>query len=143
MVTLATQSDTLVGTLGKANINNNAKEATTSQPVLVEKVQASAVNHSLLILTSCLAIIICCSMPIQSTEHLFPCYVLRYNLSPVSPQLCVTVALHGPCGPHKGLQHGSRCCYMIIYIFQASSSRVSNSAWVFGSRHQIYVHLCC
>ena len=42
---LATPSHTLVDALGKANIDNNAKEATTCQPVLVEKVQASAVNH--------------------------------------------------------------------------------------------------
>lgn len=55
MLTLATQSHTLVDTLGKPNINNNAKEATTFQPVLAENVQASAVNHSLLILTYCLA----------------------------------------------------------------------------------------
>lgn len=51
MVMLAMQSLTLVDALGKANINKNAKEADPCQPVLVEKVQASAVNHSLLILT--------------------------------------------------------------------------------------------
>lgn len=49
------QSHTLVDALGKANTNNNAKKATTCQPVFIEKVQASAVNHSLLILTYCLA----------------------------------------------------------------------------------------
>jgi len=42
---LATQSHTLVDALGQANMDTNAKEATTFQPVLVEKVQTSAVNH--------------------------------------------------------------------------------------------------
>lgn len=51
----ADQSHTLLDALGKATINNNAKEVTTCQAVLVEKVQASAVKHSLLILSYCLA----------------------------------------------------------------------------------------
>lgn len=107
MVMVATPSHPLVRALRKANVDNNAEEATTCQPVLFEKVQGSVVSCSSLISTCCLTPPPSPLHAIQSTEHLFPHCVLQHKHSPENRQLYgklrVTVA---PQGPHKSLQRG-------------------------------------
>jgi len=131
MATLATKQHILVDTLWKAN-TNKIKEATTCWceptiwPVLFH------VNPKHWMLTS----LLCVTVKLQYKYFVYNTKYKSNNFKALWKSLC-----------HHDFawaqQYGSRCYSVIIYIFQTSSSRIHDSVCMFGSSHQLHIHLCC
>lgn len=136
MVMLATPSHPLVHALGKANVNNNAEDLPARVGRKATRFSCEPFIAGLNLLSVAITISAPCQFKARNTYFPTACYststaqkIDSFMGSSVLLWLC------------RG--HTRACNVAPVYIFQASSSKICSSPWVFGCSHQLLVYLCC